>query len=104
VGRIRGSRTSLRLHTGASYLALESAKDIMAPIFIITDSVNHLSEIDDWVGPGRYPTLRPSNVGDIVRGVLELLYHRVNLGFPTFFVQVRAHRGGQNLTRRPLIE
>jgi ribonuclease HI len=27
------------------------------------------------------------------RGVLELLHHRVTLGFPTFFVKVRAHRG-----------
>jgi hypothetical protein len=31
--------------------------------------------------------------GDIVRGILELLHYRVNLGFPTFFVKVRAHRG-----------
>jgi hypothetical protein len=27
----------------ASYLALEHAKDIRAPIFILTDSANHLS-------------------------------------------------------------
>jgi hypothetical protein len=25
--------------------------------------------------------------------VLELLHHRVTMGFPTFFVKVRAHRG-----------
>jgi hypothetical protein len=52
-----------------------------------------LSEIDDWVGPGRYPTLHSSKDGDIVRGVLELLHHRVHLGFPTFFVKLRPHRG-----------
>jgi len=45
------------------------------------------------VGPGKYPTLHSSKDGDIVRGVLELLHHRVTLGFPTFFVKVRAHRG-----------
>ena len=28
-----------------------------------------------------------------MRGVLELLHHRVSMGFPTFFVKVRAHRG-----------
>ena len=28
-----------------------------------------------------------------MREVLELLHHRVSMGFPTFFVQVRAHRG-----------
>jgi len=52
-----------------------------------------LSEIDDWVGPGRYPTLHSSKDGDIVRGVLKLLHYRVILGFPTFFAKMRAHRG-----------
>jgi len=74
-----------------------------APIFNLTDSANHLSEKDDWVGPGKYPTIHSSKDGDIVRGVLELLHHRVNLGFPTFFVKVREHREG-NHTTRPLIE
>jgi ribonuclease HI len=68
-------------------------KDTRAPIFVLTDSATHLSEIDDWVGPGKYPTLHCSKDDDIVRGILELLRHRVNLGFPTFFVKVRAHRG-----------
>jgi hypothetical protein len=93
VGRSRESRTSLRVETGASYLALEHGRDIAAPIFILTDSANHLAELEDWVGPGKYPTLHSSKDGDIVRGVLELLHHRVTLGFPTFFVKVRAHRG-----------
>jgi ribonuclease HI len=93
VRRNSESRTSLRVETGASYLALEHCNDISAPIFVLTDSANHLSEIDDWVGPGKYPTLHCSKDGDIVRGILELLRHRVNLGFPTFFVKVRAHRG-----------
>jgi ribonuclease HI len=93
VGRSRESRTALRVETGASYLALEHGRDIAAPIFILTDSANHLAELEDWVGPGKYPTLHSSKDGDIVRGVLELLHHRVTLGFPTFFVKVRAHRG-----------
>jgi hypothetical protein len=45
------------------------------------------------VGPGKYPTLHSSKDGDIVREVLEFLHHRVTLGFPTFFVKVRDHRG-----------
>ena len=93
VGRSRESRTSLRVETGASYLALEHRRDIAAPIFILTDSANNLIELEDWVGPGKYPTLHSSKDGDIVRGVLELLHHRVTLGFPTFFVKVRAYRG-----------
>jgi ribonuclease HI len=93
VGRSRESRTSLRVETGASYLALEHGRDIAAPIFILTDSANHLQELEDWVGPGKYPTLHSSKDGDIVRGVLELLHHRFTLGFPTFFVKVQAHRG-----------
>jgi hypothetical protein len=93
VGRSSESRTSLRVETGASYLALEHGKVIRAPTFVLADSANHLSEIDNWVGPGKYPTLHCSKDGDIVRGVLELLHYRVNLGFPTFFVKVRAHRG-----------
>jgi hypothetical protein len=94
VGRSRESRTSLRVETGASYLALEHGRDIASPIFIVTDSANHLSqELEDWVGPGKYPTLHSSKDGDIVRGVLELLHHRVTLGFSTFFVKVRAHMG-----------
>ena len=52
VGRSLKARTSLRVETGACFLALEHAKDIRAPIIILTDSANHLSEIDDWVGPG----------------------------------------------------
>jgi hypothetical protein len=70
------------VETGASYLALEHGRDIAAPIFILTDSANHLQELEDWVGPGKYPTLHSSKDGDIVRGVLELLHHRVTLGFP----------------------
>jgi len=62
-------------------------------IFILTDSTNHLAELEDWVGPGKYPILHSSKDGDIVRGVLELLHHRVTLGFLTFFVKVRTHRG-----------
>ena len=46
--------------------------------------IRHLSEIDVWVGPGKYPTLHCSKDGDIVRVILELLLYRVNLGFPTF--------------------
>jgi hypothetical protein len=93
VGKSCESRTSLRVETGASYLALEHGKDIRTPIFVLTDSANYLSEIDDWVGPGKYPTLLCSKDDDIVRGILELVHYQVNLGFPTFFVKVRAHRG-----------
>jgi ribonuclease HI len=87
------SRTSLRVETCASYLALEHGKGIPAPIIILTGSANHLMELEEWVGPGKYPTLHTSKDGDIMRGVLELLHHRVSMGFPTFFVKVRAHRG-----------
>ena len=93
MGRSLEARTSLRVETGACFLALEHAKDIRALIVILTDSANHLSEIDDWIGPGRYPTVYSSIDGDILRGVLDLLHYWVNLGFPTFFVKVRAHRG-----------
>jgi ribonuclease HI len=93
VGRSCESRTSLRVETCASYLALEHGKDITAPIIILTDSANHLMELEEWVGPGKYPTLHTSKDGDIMRGVLELLHHRVSMGFPTFFVKVRAHKG-----------
>ena len=90
MGRSIESQTSLRVETEARYLALEHDKNIRAPIFVLTNSANHLSEIDDWVGPGKYPTLHCSKDVYIVRGVLELLHYRVNLGFPTFFVKVRA--------------
>ena len=60
-------RTSPPVETGASFLALEHGKDIKTPIFILTDSANHLSELDEWVGPGKYPTLHSSKDGDIVR-------------------------------------
>ena len=93
MGRSCESRTPLRVETCVSNLALEHGKDIKAPIIILTDSANHLLELDEWVGPGKYPTLHTSKDGDIVRGVLELLHHLVSMGFPTFFVKVRAHRG-----------
>ena len=81
------------METWVTYLALEHGRDIEAPIFILTDWANHLQELEDWVGPGKYTTLHSSKDGDIVPGVLELLHHRVTLGFPTIFVKVRAHRG-----------
>jgi hypothetical protein len=43
VGRSSESRTSLPVETGASYLALEHGKDTRAPIFVLTDSANHLN-------------------------------------------------------------
>ncbi len=67
VGRSCESRTSLRVETCASYLALEHGKDIRAPIIILTDSANHLLELEDLVGPGKYPTLHTSKDGDIVQ-------------------------------------
>jgi hypothetical protein len=57
MGRSCESRTSLRVETGASFLALEHGKDIKSPILILTDSACHLFELDDWVGPGKFPTL-----------------------------------------------
>ena len=93
VGRSCESRTSLRVETCASNLALEHGKNIKAPIIILTDSANHLSGLDEWVGLGKYPTLHTSKDGDTVRGVMELLHHRVSMGFPTFFVKVRSHSG-----------
>jgi hypothetical protein len=67
VGRSLESRTSLRVETGANFLAIEHAKDLWAPIFILTYSANHLFEIDDWIVSGRYPTLHSSKDGDILR-------------------------------------
>ena len=43
VWRSSESRTSLPVETGASYLALEHGKDTRAPIFVLTDSANHLN-------------------------------------------------------------
>ena len=40
IGRSSEARTSLRVETGASFLALENGKDTPAPIFILTDSAN----------------------------------------------------------------
>ncbi len=80
MGRSRESPTFLRMETGASYLALEHGKDIRATISILANLANHRSEIDDWVGPGKYPTLHSSKDGDIVRGVLELLHHTGQFG------------------------
>jgi len=56
------------VETGDSFLTLEHAKDLREPIFIFTDSANHLSEIDDWIGSGRYrSTVHFSKDGDILR-------------------------------------
>ena len=93
IGRSSEARTSLRVETGASFLALENGKDTPAPIFILTDSANHLTEVDNWVGEGKSPTLSKSKDSDILRAILELLHHRARKGFPTFFIKIRAHRG-----------
>ena len=93
IGRSSEARTSLRVETGASFLALENGKDTPAPIFILTDSANHLTEVDNWVGEGKSPTLSKSKDSDILRAILELLHHRARKGLPTFFIKIRAHRG-----------
>jgi hypothetical protein len=64
LGRGHESRTSLRVETSASYLALEHGRDTTAFIFILTDSANHLAEQEDWVGPGKYQTLHSSKDGE----------------------------------------
>ena len=93
IGRADEARTSLRVETGASFLSLEHGKDTPAPVFILTDSANHLTEVDNWVGEGKSPTLSNSKDSDILRAILELLHYRVQRGFPTFFIKIRAHRG-----------
>ena len=93
IGRADEARTSLRVETGASFLSLEHGKDSPAPVFILTDSANHLTEVDNWVGEGKSPTLSNSKDSDILRAILELLHYRVQRGFPTFFIKIRAHRG-----------
>ena len=77
------------METRASFLALENGKDAPAPIFILTDSANHLTEVDNWVGEGKSPTLSKSKDSDILRAILELLHHRARKGFPTFFIKIR---------------
>ena len=64
-----------------------------APVFILTDSANHLTEVDNWIGEGKSPILSNSKDSDILRAILELLHYRVQRGFPTFFIKIRAHRG-----------
>ena len=93
IGRSNEARTSLRVETGASFLSLEHGKDTPAPVFILTDSANHLTEVDNWIGEGKSPTLSNSKDSDILRAILELLHYRVKRGFPTFFIKIRAHRG-----------
>jgi len=58
---------------------------------------DHLTELDNWVGEGKSPTLSKSKdsdcESDILRAILELLHYRVRKGFPTFSIKIRAHRG-----------
>lgn len=88
------SRTSLLvLHTEANFLALENGKETRAPIFILTDSAINLPEKEEWVGPGKHPTLYSSKNEDIVCGILELPQHRVRIGFLTPLLKIQRHRG-----------
>ena len=65
-----------RVETGTSYLTIEHGKDIRAPIFVLTDSANHLSEIDDWVGPdNRIDTFMSS---DLACHMLILVISRIS--------------------------
>jgi len=54
---------------------------------------DHLTELDNWVGEGKSPTLSKSKdsdcESDILRAILELLHHRARKGFPTFFIKIR---------------
>ncbi len=55
--------------------------------------LNSVTSTPQWIRQPEAAWFHCSKDGDIVRGILELLHYRVNLGFPTFFVKVRAHRG-----------
>ena len=93
VGRSRESRTSLRVETGASYLALEHGRDIAAPIFILTDSANHLQELEDWVGPGKYqnsPLIQRWRYRPRGAGALAPSGH---FGLPHFFCKSASPQG-----------
>jgi len=47
----------------------------------------------NWVGEGKDPLLRHSPDGNILGCIIELLRTRVERGFFTIFVKIRAHRG-----------
>ena len=93
VGREEEGATTLRVEEGALYMGLAEHRDIEEPLFILSDSKNSLTQIEDWVGEGKRPTLANVDDADIVRAILEILTHRVSRGFPTFLLKIRAHRG-----------
>ena len=62
-------------------------------IVILTDSKCLLDSIQPWIGEGCNPMIHKFPDGDILRDIIELLRKRVDRGFFTLFVKIRAHRG-----------
>jgi len=52
-----------------------------------------LELIDTWIGEGTTKSLYNIDDSDILREILSLLHHRTQLGYPTFLIKLKAHRG-----------
>ena len=74
-------------------MALVDCKDLKKPVILFTDSETMLELIDAWIGEGTTKSLYNIDDSDILREILSLLHHRTQLGYPTFLIKLKAHRG-----------
>ena len=74
-------------------MALNDCKDLKKPVILFTDSETMLELIDAWIGEGTTKSLYNIDDSDILREILSLLHHRTQLGYPTFLIKLKAHRG-----------
>ena len=93
IGRDPEGSTSLRSELGGGYMALNDCKDLKKPVILFTDSETMLELIDAWIGEGTTKSLYNVDDSDILREILSLLHHRTQLGYPTFLIKLKAHRG-----------
>jgi len=95
LGRGEEGNYSNRAELGAACLALEDAKrqQDRKPVILLSDSACFLSSSQKWTGEGKSPSMHGNPDADIMRDIIQLLRKRIEQGFLTIFIKIKAHRG-----------
>jgi ribonuclease HI len=92
VGREEEDTSSGRAEMGAYSVILRRTPD-NEDLVTVTDSEVLCRVVDRWVGQGGKASLTNTADADILEYILTKLEARIAVGFRTFLIKVKAHRG-----------
>jgi len=95
LGRGEEGNSSNRAELGAACLALEDSKrqQDRKPVILLSDLACSFSSSQKWTGEGKSPSMHGNPDADIMRDIVQLLRERIDQGFLTIFIKIKAHRG-----------